>query len=131
MKKELILIVALCFILIIGVLTSLSKINFSNFRCETSEVKIYKFNAGVSCGRNDLRAFTEFNEMPRSFFSSAPLHCIFIRPFSQLFDGCSNSTADDDQNGFELFKFRCAVIHDRERCSASRLHYYPVIGKES
>lgn len=57
--------------------------------------------------------------------------CIFIRPFSQLFDGFGNSTADDDQNGFELFKFRFAVIHDRERCSASRLHYNPVIGKES
>ena len=57
--------------------------------------------------------------------------CIYIRPFSQLFDGYGHSTANDDQNGFEFFKFRCAVIHDRERCSASRLHYYPVIGKES
>ncbi len=57
--------------------------------------------------------------------------CIFIRPFSQLFVGYGNSTANDDQNGFELFKFRCAVIHDRERCPARRLHYYPVIGKES
>jgi hypothetical protein len=57
--------------------------------------------------------------------------CIHIRPFSQLFDGYGNSTANDDQNEFEFFKFRCAVIHDRERCSASRLHYYPVIGKES
>jgi hypothetical protein len=57
--------------------------------------------------------------------------CIYIRPFSQLFDGYGNSTANDDQNGFEFFKFRCAVIHDGERCSASRLHYNPVIGKES
>ncbi len=57
--------------------------------------------------------------------------CIYIRPFSQLFNGYGNSTANDDQDGFEFSKFRCAVIRDRERCSASRLYYYPVIGKES
>ena len=48
---------------------------------------------------------------------------------------CSTVTVTPPQTttrtDLNFFKFRCAVIHDRKRCSASRLHDYAVIGKES
>lgn len=57
--------------------------------------------------------------------------CIFIRPFLQLSDGCRHSAAHDDEDGCEFLEFRRAIIHDRERCAASRLNDDPVVGEES